>query len=241
MRYKEAKGSTNVRTTFQDCDILTGQSSYSMVAIKLKGGSVEEMPVIISSWWWCVLLLLISNSWPSSRGKTQQLPFPLLWHLFEWVWPIKQPHLTLSTLQPEETHNRGNKHWGFLNGTPATSSPWWEVKRSAFSYVYDAKAVSTRGGGWRRDALLSIQPNPVCCKGIGWGTMTATCVCSESQSSISHSPVNEKWWLLTFSETWSLTQQTYWRVVLSFCVLSAWIFFLFAFFYICSTKNIFWS
>lgn len=112
MRYKEAKGSTNVRTTFQDCDILTGQSSYSMAAIKLKGGSVEEMPVIISSWWWCVLSLLISNSWPSSTGKTQQLPFPLLWHLFEWVWPIKQPHLTPSTLQPEETRSTGGTNTG---------------------------------------------------------------------------------------------------------------------------------
>lgn len=236
MRYKEAKSSTNVRTTFQDCDILTRQSSYSMVAIKLKGGSVEEMPVIISSWWWCVLLLLISNSWPSSTGKNQQLPFPLLWHLFELVWPIKQPHLTLSTLQPEETHSTGGTNtgasWTGRRRHPPPGERWKGLRSRMFTMQ---KQLQLGGGGWRRDALLSIQPNPVCWKGIGWGTMTAKCICSESQSSISHSPVNEKWWSLTFSETWSLTQQTYWRDVLSFCVLSAWIFFLFAFLHLWSS------
>lgn len=167
MRYKEAKGSTNVRTTFQDCDILTGQSSYSMVAIKLKGGSEEEMPVIISSWWWCVLLLLISNSWPSSTGKTQQLPFPLLWHLFELVWPIKQPHLTLSTLQPEETHSTG--------GTNTGAS--WTGRRRHPPHGERWKGLRSRMFTMQKQFQLGVAGD----------------VCSESQSSISHSPVNERW------------------------------------------------
>lgn len=91
-------------------------------------------------------LILLANFWP----------FSPLEHLFQFSETNQAPSSDPAP-SPDRgnTLSRGNKHWGFLSGTPVTSSSWSEVKRLLLSHVYNARVDSTGGV----DMLLPIQPN----------------------------------------------------------------------------------